>query len=75
MLTDNNICDILISIVLINALLSIVVSTILEGWNQERKARAKFLKQVIYLLLEDPLKSQSSKVPAATCLVKHISCV
>lgn len=54
-LPDNNILDILISLVLIYALLSILVSILLEWWNHKKKARAKFLKKAIFQLLQDPL--------------------
>src|SRR6187402_1259545 len=55
MLPDNNILDILISLVLIYALLSILVSILLEWWNHKKKARAKFLRKAVYQLLCDPL--------------------
>lgn len=55
MLPDNNILDILISLVLIYALLSILVSILVEWWNSYRKTRSLFLRKVIYQLLEDPL--------------------
>lgn len=55
MLPDNNILDIIISIALIYALLSILVSILLEWWNHYRKARAKFLKLALCQLLNDPL--------------------
>jgi len=55
MLPDNNILDILISLVLIYALLSILVSILLEWWNHKKKARAKFLRKAVHQLLCDPL--------------------
>jgi len=55
MLPDNNIIDIIISLVLVYALLSILVSILAEWVNQQEKSRAKFLKDAIFKLLKDPL--------------------
>lgn len=55
MIPDNNILDTIISLTLIYALLSILVSVLLEWWNHRKKARAKFLKQAVFQLLDDPL--------------------
>ena len=54
-LPDNNVLDIIISLVLIYALLSILVSILLEWYNQKTRARAKFLRNAIFQLLKDPL--------------------
>jgi hypothetical protein len=55
MLPQNTILDIIISLVLIYALLSILVSVLLEWFNHYKKARAIFLKQAITHLLSDSL--------------------
>ena len=55
MIPDNNILDIIISLVLIYALLSILVSILTEWVNQRQKTRSLFLKKTIYKLLNDPL--------------------
>src|SRR6188768_1904606 len=55
MLPDNNILDIIISLVLIYALLSILVSIITEWLNVQLKARSLFLKETIFKLLNDPV--------------------
>lgn len=55
MLPNNNILDTIISLTLIYALLSILVSILLEWWNHRQKARAKFLRQAVFQLLDDPL--------------------
>jgi len=55
MLPDNNILDILISLVLVYALLSILVSILVEWWNSYKKNRAIFLRKAIQQLLNDPL--------------------
>jgi hypothetical protein len=52
---DNNILDIIISLVLIYALLSILVSILTEWVNQRAKTRSLFLKNSIFKLLSDPL--------------------
>jgi len=52
---QSNILDLIISLTLIYALLSILVSIITEWWNHYRKARGKLLKQSIVKLLDDPL--------------------
>ena len=58
MIPDNNILDTIVSVVLIFALLSILVSILVEWWNAWRRARAKLLRQSIYHLLHDPLNFQ-----------------
>ena len=55
MIPDNNILDIIISIVLIYALLSILVSVVIEWWQSKRRARSKHLRLAINQLLNDPL--------------------
>ena len=55
MLPDNNILDIIISLVLIYALLSILVSILTEWVNKWQKTRAAFLKKSIFQMLDDPL--------------------
>ncbi|HEY8937692.1 MAG TPA: hypothetical protein VIM65_20840, partial [Cyclobacteriaceae bacterium] len=54
----NKILDLLISITLIYALLSLLVSILLEWWNSFKKARAKHLKASISQLLNDPMNLQ-----------------
>jgi hypothetical protein len=56
-LADNNILLILISLVLIYAVLSILVSIIVEAWNYKKGARGKHLRDCIYKLLKDPLNN------------------
>lgn len=53
LIPQNNILDIIISLTLIYAILSILVSILMEWWNYYRKTRAKMLKQSIYQLLKD----------------------
>lgn len=55
MIPHNNILDTIISLTLIYAMLSILVSVLLEWWNHRQKTRAKFLKQAVFQLLDDPL--------------------
>lgn len=55
MIPDNNILDLLLSLTLIYALLSILVSILLEWWNHYRKSRGKLLKTSIVKLLNDQL--------------------
>lgn len=55
MIPDNNILDLLISLTLIYALLSILVSILLEWWNHYRKSRGKLLRSSIVRLLNDNL--------------------
>lgn len=52
---DNPYIDTIISLVLVYALLSILVSTLLETWNRRTKERGVFLQKVIFRLLDDPL--------------------
>lgn len=53
-----NIIEILISVVLVFALLSILVSTLVEWVNNVRKTRGKMLKCSILQMLNDPLNLQ-----------------
>ena len=52
---DNPYLDTIISLVLVYALLSVLVSSILEGWNRHTKQRGVFLQRVIFRLLDDPI--------------------
>jgi hypothetical protein len=54
---DNNIVLILISLVLIYAVLSILVSIVVEWWNYRSQERGKYLRDCIYKLLHDPLNN------------------
>ena len=54
-LLHNNFLSILISLVLIYAVLSILVSIVVEWWNHMRKARGKMLQEAIGKLLSDPI--------------------
>jgi hypothetical protein len=47
--------DTIISMILVYALLSIVVSILLEAWNKFMKHRGAFLQKAIFRLLDDPL--------------------
>jgi hypothetical protein len=57
-LPGSKILDLLISMVLIYALLSLLVSVLLEGWNHLRKTRAVQLKASIFQLLNDSMNLQ-----------------
>ncbi|MBK7384843.1 MAG: hypothetical protein IPI81_16145 [Flavobacteriales bacterium] len=52
---DNPYLDTIISLVLVYALLSVLVSVLLEAWNRRTKERGVFLQKVIIRLLDDPL--------------------
>jgi len=52
---NNTILDIIVSLVLIYALLSILVSILAEWVNQRQKTRSLFLKKTIFKLLNDPI--------------------
>jgi len=52
---NNPYLDTIISLVLVYALLSTLVSTLLEAWNKRIKERGVFLQKVIFRLLDDPL--------------------
>ncbi len=47
--------DTIIALVLVYALLSILVSILLEAWNKCIKERGVFLQRAVYRLLDDPL--------------------
>lgn len=57
-LLHNNFLNILISLVLIYAVLSILVSILVEWWNHMRKERGKLLKNAICKLLSDPMNHE-----------------
>jgi len=52
---DNPYFDAIISLVMVYAFLSILVSVLLEAWNKRTKERGVFLQKVIFRLLDDPL--------------------
>ena len=52
---ENPYLDTIISLVLVYALLSILVSIIVEGWNRNLKARGVFLQRMVFKLLDDPV--------------------
>lgn len=54
-LVDSPYLDTIIALVLIYALLSMLVSTMLEAWNKRTKARGVFLQKAVFQLLDDPL--------------------
>ncbi len=47
--------EILIALILVYAILSIIVSILLEWWNSKKKTRGKMLRQAIFQMLDDPL--------------------
>ncbi len=59
---NNSLIGVLISIILIYALLSIVVSIVVEWWNHTRKSRGKMLKQAIMHMLDDKLNLEFGKL-------------
>ena len=52
---NNPYLDTIISLTLVFALLSVLVSLLVEAWNQKIKERGVFLQKLIYRLLNDPL--------------------
>jgi hypothetical protein len=58
--------NILISLVLIYALLSILVSVLVEAWNHYKKTRGAILKEAIEQMLDDP-----ENMPFGTLLLEH----
>ncbi|MBK9146695.1 MAG: hypothetical protein IPM12_02610 [Flavobacteriales bacterium] len=52
---DNPYLDTIISLALVYALLSILVSAFLESWNRRTKERGVFLQRIVNRLLDDPL--------------------
>jgi hypothetical protein len=56
-LANNSIVLILVSLVLIYAVLSILVSILVEAWNYRYQERGKYLRKCIYKLLKDPLNN------------------
>jgi len=58
----NSLIGVLISIILIYALLSIVVSILVEWWNHMRKSRGKMLAQAIMHMLDDKLNLEFGKL-------------
>ncbi len=52
---NNPYLDTIISLTLVFALLSVLVSLIVEAWNNKTKERGVFLQKLIYRLLNDPL--------------------
>lgn len=59
---NNSLIGVLISIILIYALLSIVVSILVEWWNHIRKSRGIMLKQAIMHMLDDKMNLEFGKL-------------
>jgi predicted restriction endonuclease len=68
-LTDNSLVDIIISLILVYALLSVLVSILIEWWSHYSKMRGKQLKQAIFQLLND----QSFNYQYGELFYNHIS--
>ena len=68
----NKILDLLISMTLIYALLSLVVSILLEWWNDFKKARALHLKASISQLLNDSINLQFGELFYDHFLIKTL---
>jgi hypothetical protein len=52
---DNNLINLAVSVIFVFALLSIIVSMLVEWYNYRVKARAVFLQKAIYKMLKDPI--------------------
>ena len=73
---NNSIIGVLISIILIYALLSIVVSILVEWWNHLRSSRGILLKQAILNMLDDKLNLEYGKLfynHPMICGIRHAS--
>lgn len=63
----------LIALTLVFALLSLVVSSLMELWNYYRKSRGKMLREAIHLLLRDPLNKQYGELVNEHFLIRNLS--
>ena len=69
---EHPVFDIAIGLVLIYALLSIVVSILMEMWNQYRQSRGKLLVVAIKQLLRDPLNKHYGELLLEHFLIKNL---
>lgn len=69
---EHPVFDIAIGLVLIYALLSIVVSILMEMWNQYRQSRGKLLAVAIKQLLKDPLNKHYGELLLEHFLIKNL---
>lgn len=69
---EHPVFDIAIGLVLIYALLSIVVSILIEMWNQYRQSRGKLLVVAIKQLLRDPLNKHYGELLLEHFLIKNL---
>lgn len=69
---NHPVLDTVISLVLIYALLSIVVSILLEIWNHYRKSRGKLLLEAVHQLLHDPLNKSYGALLLDHFLIKNL---
>jgi hypothetical protein len=69
---EHPIFDIAIGLVLIYALLSIIVSILIEVWNQYRQSRGKLLVVAIKQLLRDPLNKHYGELLLEHFLIKNL---
>lgn len=69
---NHPIFDTAISIVLIYALLSVVVSILIEIWNHYRKSRGKLLIEAVYQMLHDPLNKSYGALLLDHFLIKNL---
>lgn len=63
----------LLALILVFALLSLVVSSLMEIWNHYRKSRGKLLREAIHLLLRDPLNKQYGELVNDHFLIRNLS--
>ncbi len=69
---NHPIFDTAISLVLIYALLSIVVSILIEIWNHYRTSRGKLLLEAVHQLLHDPLNKSYGALLLDHFLIKNL---
>lgn len=69
---EHPIFDIAIGLVLVYALLSIIVSILIEMWNQYRQSRGKLLVVAIKQLLKDPLNKHYGELLLEHFLIKNL---
>lgn len=72
-LPDNQLLDTLIALALIYALLSVVVSMLIEYWSSVKQRRGKMLREAIMQLLDDKINKDYGKLLLDSYLIEGLN--
>lgn len=72
-MTSHPIFETTLALILVFALLSLLVSSLMEFWSYYRKARGKMLREAIHQLLKDPLNKNYGELVMEHFLIKNLT--